>query len=55
MTTAEIELGYRPLATYATAVRSTIDWLVKTPPAAAEDAADSFDYAAEDAFLRLLT
>ena len=55
MTTAEIELGYRPLATYATAVRSTIDWLVKTQPAATEDAADSFDYAAEDAFLRSLT
>ena len=41
MTTAEIELGYRPLATSSTAVRSTIDWLVKTQPAAAEDSTNS--------------
>ncbi len=54
MTTAEIELGYRPLTTYRTAVRRTVDWLVETRPPAPEHMANAFDYAAEDAYIRSL-
>jgi nucleoside-diphosphate-sugar epimerase len=64
MTAAEIELGYRPLVTYAEAVRATCDWLVSATtgcdwrevlPAAAAHEEESFDYEAEDAFVRGLT
>jgi nucleoside-diphosphate-sugar epimerase len=59
-TRAELELGYRPVVTYADAVPETCKWLVEATrdrdwrdvfPAAAEHLAASFDYAAEDAFL----
>ena len=64
MTSAEIELGYRPVTTYAEAVRATCEWLVSATtardwrevlPATAEHEEESFDYEAEDAFIRTLT
>jgi nucleoside-diphosphate-sugar epimerase len=64
MTSAEIELAYRPVATYAEAVRATCDWLVSATtgrdwrevlPAMAAHEEESFDYEAEDAFVRGLT
>jgi nucleoside-diphosphate-sugar epimerase len=57
---AEIELGYRPVTTYARAVPETCRWLVEATrdrdwrdvlPPTAEHLASSFDYAAEDAFV----
>jgi len=54
MTTAEMELGYRPVVTYATAVERTVEWLVQTRPEPSELPSALFDYAAEDAFLRSL-
>ena len=54
MTTAEIALGYRPVATYAVAVERTIEWLVKARPEPTEFTSAPFDYAAEDAYVRSL-
>lgn len=64
MLSAEIELAYRPVTTYAKAVRSTCEWLVETmrdrdwrevlPEWAAAYLADRFEYGAEDAFLETL-
>jgi nucleoside-diphosphate-sugar epimerase len=60
MTEAEFEVGYRPVASYATAVRGTIEWLVESTrgrdwrevlPTAAEHYEKLFDYEAENAFL----
>jgi nucleoside-diphosphate-sugar epimerase len=64
MTAAEIEFGYRPRVTYAEAVKATCDWLVSATngrdwrevlPASAAREEESFDYDAEDAFIRGLT
>jgi nucleoside-diphosphate-sugar epimerase len=61
MNEAEFELGYRPVTTYAQAVPETVRWLVEVTkerpwqevmPRAAEYMQGSFDYAAEDEFLR---
>ena len=61
MTEAEFELGYRPLTTYEQAVPETVHWLVdatkerpwqEVMPRAAEYMQDSFDYPAEDDFIR---
>jgi nucleoside-diphosphate-sugar epimerase len=63
MTEAEFEVGYRPVSSYANAVRGTIDWLVEVTrdrdwrevlPTAAEHYEKLFDYAAEDAYLDTL-
>jgi nucleoside-diphosphate-sugar epimerase len=63
MTEAAFELGYRPVTTYERAVGATCDWLVEATrdrpwqelmPRMAEYLKDSFDYAAEDEFLRSL-
>jgi nucleoside-diphosphate-sugar epimerase len=60
MRAAESDLGYRPIVTYAEAVRETVAWLVEATrdrdwrevmPTGAQRMAESFDYAAEDAFL----
>ena len=61
MNEAEFELGYRPVTTYGQAVPETVRWLVEVTkerpwqevmPRAAEYMQNSFDYAAEDEFLR---
>jgi nucleoside-diphosphate-sugar epimerase len=61
MTSAEIVLGYRPVTTYAEAVKATCDWLVSVTtgcdwrevlPALAAHEEESFDYDVEDAFVR---
>jgi nucleoside-diphosphate-sugar epimerase len=61
MTDAAFEVGYRPVTTYERAVRATCDWLVEATkerpwqelmPRMAQYMQDSFDYAAEDEFLR---
>jgi nucleoside-diphosphate-sugar epimerase len=61
MNEAEFELGYRPVTTYGRAVPETVRWLVEVTkerpwqevmPRAAEYMQNSFDYAAEDEFLR---
>jgi nucleoside-diphosphate-sugar epimerase len=61
MSLAEIEFGYRPLTTYPEAVRATCEWLVSATSGqdwrevltgSATYMADSFDYEAEDAFVR---
>jgi nucleoside-diphosphate-sugar epimerase len=63
MTEAEFEVGYRPVTTYERAVRATCEWLVEATkerpwqelmPRMAEYMQDSFDYPAEDEFLRRL-
>jgi nucleoside-diphosphate-sugar epimerase len=63
-TEAEFEVGYRPVTTYAKAVRNTAEWLVEATrdqdwrevlPVAAQHYKKLFDYEAEDAFLRDLT
>jgi nucleoside-diphosphate-sugar epimerase len=63
MTEAAFEIGYRPVTTYERAVGATCDWLVEATrdrpwqelmPRMAEYLKDSFDYAAEDEFLRSL-
>jgi nucleoside-diphosphate-sugar epimerase len=52
MSSAERELGYRPVATYAEAVRETAEWLVAAPPDVTETYMGRyFDYDAEDALL----
>jgi nucleoside-diphosphate-sugar epimerase len=57
---AELELGYRPVTTYAKAVAKTCEWLVAATdgrdwrevlPNLARQPGDVFDYDAEDAFL----
>jgi nucleoside-diphosphate-sugar epimerase len=64
MTAAEIDLGYRPVTSYRKAVRTTCEWLVAASrdedwragiTGSAIRLGDSFDYAAEDAFVRSLT
>jgi nucleoside-diphosphate-sugar epimerase len=64
MSIAEIELGYRPVTTYQEAVGATCEWLVSATSGhdwrevltgSAGYMADSFDYDAEDAFVRALT
>lgn len=64
MTEAEFEVGYRPVTTYERALPETVEWLVEATrdrdwrevmPRAAELMADSFDYEAEDAYLRALS
>ncbi len=64
MTEAEFEVGYRPVTTYAKAIKETSDWLVAASegrdwreafPTAAKHYADQFDYGAEDAYVRGLT
>jgi nucleoside-diphosphate-sugar epimerase len=61
MSSAEIDLGYRPVTTYPEAVRATCEWLVSATSGqdwrevltgSAAYMADAFDYEAEDAFLR---
>jgi nucleoside-diphosphate-sugar epimerase len=61
MTEAEFEVGYRPVTTYERAVPETVEWLVEATrgrdwrevlPRSAELMASSFDYAAEDDFVR---
>jgi nucleoside-diphosphate-sugar epimerase len=61
MSLAEIEFGYRPVTTYPEAVRATCDWLVSATTGqdwrevlagSVTYMADSFDYEAEDAFVR---
>jgi nucleoside-diphosphate-sugar epimerase len=61
MTAAEREVGYRPVTTYAEAVRAACEWLVETTrgrdwrevlPPHARYYGELFDYEAEDAFLR---
>ncbi len=61
MSEAEFELGYRPVTTYERALPETVHWLAEstktTPweelmPRAAEYMENSFDYEAEDEFLR---
>jgi nucleoside-diphosphate-sugar epimerase len=61
MSLAEIEFGYRPVTTYPEAVQATCEWLVsatsgrdwrKVLTGSATYMADSFDYEAEDAFVR---
>jgi nucleoside-diphosphate-sugar epimerase len=63
MTEAEFEVGYRPVSSYANAVRATIEWLVEVTsdrdwrevlPQAAEHYEKLFDYEAEDRFLASL-
>lgn len=51
MLTAELGLRYRPVTTYARAVRATVEWLVEARPQPGEYMATMFDYAAEDSFL----
>jgi nucleoside-diphosphate-sugar epimerase len=60
MTEAELELRYRPVTSYAKAVRTTCEWLVEATagrdwrevlPNLASQPGDPFDYEAEDAFL----
>ena len=51
MLTAELELRYRPVTTYARAVRATVEWLVQARPEPDEYIAAMFDYAAEDGLL----
>jgi hypothetical protein len=57
---AALEIGYRPVTTYAEAVAETCDWLTEVAdtapwtelfPVLARYPRDLFDYAAEDAFL----
>lgn len=64
MTSAELDLRYRPVTTYPKAVKATCEWLVEATrgkdwrevlPRTAEYMADSFDYEAEDAFIERLT
>jgi nucleoside-diphosphate-sugar epimerase len=64
MTEAELDLRYKPVTTYPQAVRATCEWLVEATrgrdwrevlTGSAEYMADSFDYEAEDAFVRGLT
>lgn len=64
MSLAEIEFGYRPVTTYPEAVGATCEWLVSATSdqdwrevltGSATYMADSFDYEAEDAFVRGLT
>ncbi len=61
MSLAEIEFGYRPVTTYPEAVGATCEWLVSATgaqdwqevlPGSALHMTDSFDYEAEDAFVR---
>ena len=63
MTEAEIDLGYRSLVRYERAVEETIRWLVDATrdrdwrdvlPGSARHMSESFDYGAEDAYLRSL-
>lgn len=63
MTEAEFELGYRPVTRYEQAVPETVRWLVDATkersweelmPRAAEYMQRSFDYEAEDEFMRTL-
>jgi nucleoside-diphosphate-sugar epimerase len=63
MTEAEFEVGYRPVTTYERTLPETVQWLVEATrdrdwrevlPRTAELLGDSFDYGAEDAFLRSL-
>jgi nucleoside-diphosphate-sugar epimerase len=54
MTAAEQELGYRPVTTYADAVRATCSWLAEEAPRrdwSGTYLGRYFDYAAEDAVL----
>lgn len=64
LTEAEFEVGYRPVTTYAKAIKETCDWLVAASegrdwreafPTAAKQYAEQFDYAAEDEYVRGLT
>ncbi len=64
MTTAEIELGYRPIVRYEQAVERTVAWLVEATrdrpwqevlTGFADYPAPLLDYEAEDAFLRSLS
>jgi nucleoside-diphosphate-sugar epimerase len=61
MTEAAFEVGYRPVTSYERAVRATCAWLVEATkgrpweelmPRMAEYMQDSFDYRAEDEFVR---
>jgi nucleoside-diphosphate-sugar epimerase len=61
MTEAAFEVGYRPVTTYERAVPATCEWLVEATkerpweelmPRMAEYMQDSFDYEAEDEFVR---
>lgn len=52
MAAAQRELGYRPVTTYADAVRETVRWLVEERVEPAGYLADLFDYEAEDAYAR---
>lgn len=52
MSTAERELGYRPVATYAEAVEDTVVWLLEASPPLGEYMETYFDYEAEDEYVR---
>ena len=63
MSEAELELGYRPVTTYAKAVKGTCEWLVAATAGRdwrevlhqlASHPGELFDYEAEDAFLAAL-
>jgi nucleoside-diphosphate-sugar epimerase len=63
MAEAEFEVGYRPVTTYAKAIKETSEWLASATEGrdwrevltgAAKLYSDEFDYAAEDEFLRTL-
>lgn len=63
MATAEIDVGYKPVTTYARSVEATCRWLVEATagrdwrevlPRSARHMRDGFDYPAEDEFLREL-
>ena len=63
-TAAELELGYRPVTTYAAAAPATCEWLRQVTagrewqealPKLHEHPGELFDYAAEDEFLASLT
>jgi nucleoside-diphosphate-sugar epimerase len=64
MTDAEFELGYRPVTTYEQALPETVAWLIEATrgsdwrevlPTTARIMEGSFDYAAEDDYIRRLT
>jgi len=64
MTDAEFELGYRPVTTYEQALPETVAWLIEATrgrdwrevlPTTAKIMEGSFDYVAEDDYIRGLT
>jgi nucleoside-diphosphate-sugar epimerase len=54
MAAAELELGYRPPATYSESVGDTVGWLLEASPPLGEYMETFFDYEAEDEHVRRL-